>query len=437
MTPPARVRAAARAWSFGYDLLGLLVAGACTCAAILVGRERSARLRERLGIYEPAANPALRGTVIWLHAASVGEVLVAEPLVAALRARRPELRFVVTCQTATGLAQASRLAAEERHYFPIDARFVVRRVLARFRPALFLFVETEIWPRLLLELHAAGIPSAMAAARLSDRSFRRYRRARRLFEPALATLACVCVRDEASLGRLRALGVPTERSLLCGDIKMDALDEIAVAGTPDALAGRVEGEPVLFAVSTHDGEERIVLEAFSRVRLEHPTTRLVLAPRHPRRADAVCALAATHGRVARWSRAGCAERFDVLVIDTTGDARTFFPAADCVFVGGSLVDVGGHNLAEPAAFGVPCAVGPRLESVQHQAALLEAAGAMVVVANAEELAATWSRWLGNPDEGRRIGHAARAVVMAQRGAIARTVSALEPLLAHAGSGAAT
>jgi 3-deoxy-D-manno-octulosonic-acid transferase len=425
---------------FAYEVVGLLAAGVCATAGTIgraTGSERLIRLGERAGRYDGPAFAAEGGPVIWLHAASVGEVRAAEPLLAALRSRRRDARFILTCQTATGLALAAGLGAHETRYFPLDCRFAVRRFLSRFKPSLFLFVEAEIWPRLLLELSAAGVPSAMVGARVSEASFRRYRRVRGLFEPALATLACVCARDDASLRRLLALGVPPARIHLCGDIKLDALDEAAVERTPNALAGATTGIRVLFAVSTHDGEEAILLDAFSRVHREHSTARLVLAPRHPRRAEEVCAIAASQGRVARWSRDGRADGWDVLVIDTTGEARTFFPAAECAFVGGTFVEVGGHNLAEPAAFGVPCAVGPHLDAVRHQAELLEAAGALVVVENAEGLARVWSTWLRDSTEAQRIGRAARTAVAAHRGAIGRTVAALEPLLARLSAGGAT
>jgi 3-deoxy-D-manno-octulosonic-acid transferase len=438
--PARRLRTAERVLLFAYDVVGLLAAGVCAAAGTIgraTGTERLIRLGERAGHYDGPALAAGGGPVIWLHAASVGEVRAAEPLLAALRSRRRDARFILTCQTATGLALAAGLGAHETRYFPLDCRFVVRRFLSRFKPSLFLFVEAEIWPRLLLELSAAGVPSAMVGARVSESSFRRYRRVRGLFEPALATLACVCARDDAALSRLLELGAPVARSHVCGDVKLDALDEAAVERTPNALAGATTGVRVLFAVSTHDGEEAILLDAFSRVHREHSTARLVLAPRHPRRAEEVCAIAARHGRVARWSRDGRADGWDILVIDTTGEARTFFPAAECAFVGGTFVEVGGHNLAEPAAFGVPCAVGPHLDTVRHQAELLEAAGALIVVENAEGLARVWSTWLRDSTEAQRIGRAARAAVAAHRGAIGSTVAVLEPLLARLSAGGST
>lgn len=440
MTPARQLRVAEHALFFAYEVVGLLAAGVCaTMGAIgrATGSERLTRLGERAGCYDGPAPDAGAVPVIWLHAASVGEVRAAEPLLAALRSRLRDARFIVTCQTTTGLALAAGLGVHETRYFPLDCRFAVRRFLSRFKPSLFLFVETEIWPRLLRELSAAGVPSAMVGARVSEASFRRYRRVRGLFEPALATLACVCARDDASLRRLLELGAPAARSRVCGDVKLDALDEVAVARMPNALAGTTPGARVLFAVSTHAGEETIILDAFARVHREHATARLVLAPRHPRRAEEVCAIAAEQGRVARWSRDRRADGWDILVIDTTGEARTFFPAAECVFVGGTLVDVGGHNLAEPAAFGIPCAVGPHLDMVRHQAELLEAAGALIVVENAEGLARVWSTWLRDSTEARRIGCAARTAVAAHRGAIGRTVTALEPLLARLSAEGAT
>jgi 3-deoxy-D-manno-octulosonic-acid transferase len=438
LSPPGRIGVAGHALLLAYESVGLLAAtGFASAAAVgqLTGSDRLLRLRERVGRYDGPPPTCGDAPWIWLHAASVGEVRAAEPVLAALRARLTAARFVLTCQTETGLALAARIAVDESRYFPIDCRFVVRRALARFRPSLFLFVEAEIWPRLLLELAAAGVPAAMLGARVSATSFRRYRLVRGLFAPALATLARVCARDAVSLRRLLELGAPATRSSVIGDVKLDALEHTAVAATPDALSGREGDARVLFAVSTHDGEERVVLEAFSRVRREHSTARLVLAPRHPDRAEEVSLLASRYGRVARWSHDRSARGWDVLVVDTTGEARTFFPAAACAFVGGSLVDVGGHNLVEPAAFGVPCAVGARLDGVRHQADLLNAAGALVVVEDAAALARVWSGWLADPIEAQRIGRVARSTVDANRGAVARALAALEPLLERLDAGA--
>jgi len=428
---------AGRALLVAYDCLGLLAAGACAAAAAIgriTGTEWSLGLRERLGRYDGRGPTApSRGAGIWLHAASVGEVRAAEPLLAALRARLPDARCVITCQTPTGLALAAGIGVDEVRYLPIDCRFAVRRALARFRPSLFVFVEAEIWPRLLLELASARVPAAMLGARISERSFRRYHRVDALFVPVLSTLALVCARDEASLRRLLDLGAPRARSGVVGDLKLDALDAAAVAATPDALADRERGTTVLFAVSTHEGEEEVVLDAFSRVRKKHAGAVLVLAPRHPQRAVRVATMAERCGRVSRWSRDRSARGWDVLVVDTTGEARTFFPSAACAFVGGSLVSVGGHNLVEPAAFGVPFAVGPRLESVKHQAELFASAGTLAVVEGAEGLARVWSDWLSDVNSAERIGCAARSALDAHRGTLARTMHALEPVLAGVGA----
>lgn len=419
-----------------YDVAGTFVAGLCAGAAMLgrvVGNDRLASVSERIGRYgTPPIGPG--GPVVWLHAASVGEVRAAEPLVAALRLRVNGLRLVVTCQTPTGLELAAGLGAEERGYLPIDCRFAVRRALRHFRPALFLFVEVEIWPRLLLELSAARVPAAMVGARVSEKSYRRYRRVRGLFAPSLATLACVCARDEDSLRRLLDLGAPSTKSLVCGDLKLDALAEETYGRGDDLLKERDHDAGLLFAVSTHEGEEDVVLAAFALVRQEHPSARLVIAPRHPHRAGYVHATAGRYGRTALWSRDRSARGWDVLVLDTTGEARGFFRAADCAFVGGSLVRVGGHNLAEPALFGVPFAVGPHLDAVRHQADVLDATGALNVVNDAEGLARLWSAWLRDPAEAARMGKAASDAVAANRGAVSRTVAALEPVLATLAAG---
>jgi len=356
-----------------------------------------------------------------------------EPLVSAMRSRFGDgARVVLTCQTATGRALGLGLAFDEVRFAPIDSARAVARAIRHFRPNLFLVAETEIWPELLTALARAAVPSAIVSARVSARSFSRYRHARSLFGPPLATLARVCARDTESAERFVALGARPEVTTVCGDLKLDALDDAIVRTTPSTLAAPGNGPRHLLAISTHAGEEATVLEAFARLRASHAPLRLVLAPRHPERRAEVQALAGALCRTILWSsrRANDESDWEVLVVDTTGELRGFLKGASAAFVGGSLVAVGGHNLAEPAAFRVPVATGPRLENVAHQAELLDRAGALVVVHDAEELAAAWARWLDDPTAARHAADAAYAAFAASRGALARTVAAIEPSLAQ-------
>lgn len=427
----ALVESSARAL---YGVIGGAAHAAVAIAAALRGHARAeASLDERLGLYPPTDGGAQTRESIWVHAASVGELRAVEALLARIKARVGEAqRIVLTCQTATGRALASTFGADEVRFAPLDSERAVTRALRRFQPALFVLVETEVWPRLLAALARASVPATMVSARVSARSFARYRLARGLFAPPLATLARVCARDEESAERLVHLGARAEVTSVCGDLKLDALDDAIVAETPAALDTRAEGRRQLLAISTHAGEDEVVLDAFARLGPTRPGVRLVLAPRHPDRCTDVVALAERSFRTVRWSSQPPPDdaSWEVLVVDTTGELRRFMKTASAGFVGGSLVPVGGHNLAEPAAFGVPVATGPLLGNVTHQAEALERAGALVVVRDAVELARIWSQWLDDAGEARRVATAAHTAFASSRGALARTLAALEPLLAR-------
>ena len=416
-----------------YALVGQAVHGAVAAVAKLRGRAgASTWLDERLGRYASGDGAAGNRASIWVHAASVGEVRAVEALVARLRDRfGASLRIVVTCQTATGRALAARIGADEVRFAPLDSERAVSRALGHFAPALFILVETEIWPRLLGALARASVPSAMVSARVSARSFARYRLARGLFAPQLAALARVCARDAESADRLVALGARADATTVCGDLKLDALDAETVGTTPAALPP-THGPRQLLAISTHSGEEAVVLDAFARIRSRQDDVCLVLAPRHPERRAEVLALVEPRFRSALWSsgsgRGGTP--WDVLVLDTTGELRGFLKTATAGFVGGSLVPIGGHNLAEPAAFRVPVATGPQLANVEHQVELLRRNGSLIVVRDANELARAWSRWLDDPAAARQAGDAAHEAIAAGVGALERTLAALEPCLAR-------
>jgi 3-deoxy-D-manno-octulosonic-acid transferase len=418
-----------------YAALAGTVHGGAAALRMLPGVSPRTRqhLGERLGDYASPAEPAGRGPSVWVHAASVGEVRAVEALIAALAARYGGARFVVTCQTETGRALARSIRASAAYIAPLDSRAAVERALDRVRPDVFLLVENEIWPRLLSACAARGVPVAMVNARVSERSFARYALVRSLFAEPLSSLARVCARDEASARRLVTLGARPEATLVCGDLKAAALDDAVVSATAPALPALGDGTPYALALSTHEGEDEIVLDAFDRLRAAHPGLRLVLAPRHPERRAAVLALAKRHGRSAAWSEARDAHALDwsVLVLDTTGESRGFLRGAACGFVGGSLVPVGGHNLAEPAGFRVPVAVGPHLESVMHQRALLEAHGALSIVHDAVELAATWQQWLADPDVARAAAAAAHDAFVTGASALPQTLAAIEPLFVRA------
>lgn len=392
-------------------------------------------LGERLG--GPPALLATGERSIWIHAVSVGEVLVARGLVEELKARFPSRRVVVSTTTATGNAIArSALAADAVFYNPLDLRWSVRRTLAALNPALLVLVETEIWPNLIHEAHLRGIRIAVANGRLSPRSFPRYARARPLLARVLAEVDVFLMQGEAHADRARRIGAPAERVRVTGNLKYDAppLGSTGPAAVAmDVLLGPPGAATPLWAAgSTMPGEEEVVLRAFTAVRAGHPALRLLIAPRHPARAEEVTALAARAGhRVVRRSTLG-AEPWrggEVLVLDTMGELAHVYPQATVVFVGGSLVPSGGHNVLEPAQAGRAVVVGPHMENFQEIADEFRAEGALVQVERAEDLAPAIARLLQDAPERERMGARGRDLVERNRGALRATVEALAELVA--------
>lgn len=396
------------------------------------------RYRERLGIwanFDRSEAKTGTGPVIWMHAASVGEVVVATVLVAGLRRTCPTARILLTCNTATGREAAASVGADELRYFPVDHPRVVSSVVDMVGPALFIFVETEIWPTLLTELEKRGVPTAMVNARISERSYPRYRLARALLGRVLAGVDLFCVRDRDSFERLAGLGAPSSRTHLTGELKFDVFAGGGLAATTEDLLGPLmAGQPAVVAASTREGEEELVLEAFSCVLATGRALRLVLAPRHAERSGEVARLAAQLGlSVLLWTQAREAHPADrsaweVLVVDSVGELRGFMKSALGVFVGGTLVPVGGHNLLEPAAFALPVAAGPYLANVAYQAGPLRDNQALASVEDAEALSRVWLDWLDRPEAAQAAGQRALEVVERGRGALARTLAALEPYL---------
>ena len=389
-------------------------------------------LGERLG--GPPASLATGEPSIWIHAVSVGEVLVARGLVEGLKARFPARRVIVSTTTETGNALARKaLAADGVFFSPLDLRGSVRRALAGLNPALLVLVETEIWPNLIHEAHRRGTRVAIANGRLSPRSFPRYRRLRPLLARVLGEVDVFLMQGEAHAERARAIGAPPGRVRVTGNIKYDA----PVAGGSSssgmaALLGAAGAAPLWVAGSTMAGEDALVLRAFAEARAAVPGLRLLIAPRHPERAPEVATLAERAGyQVTRRSQLGTAAwgGGDVLLLDTMGELAHAYPFAAVVFVGGSLVPTGGHNVLEPGLAGRAVIVGPHMENFQEIADEFRAAGALVQIAQADALGPAVARLLADPQECERLGERARALVERSRGALRATVEALAELVA--------
>ncbi|MCE8017240.1 3-deoxy-D-manno-octulosonic acid transferase [Halomonas sp. MCCC 1A17488] len=393
--------------------------------------------RERLGLLPrpPAGVPRL-----WLHCASVGEVQAARPLIEALLATYPQHHLVVTTMTATGAERVHALIASRRRagqaerlhhgFVPLDFPGAARRFVARLSPALALFFETEIWPNLLAACQRRGVPTAVVNGRLSPRAYRSYRRVRPLMAAALGRLDWLAAKSRGDAERFRALGMPTTRTDVVGSLKYDLTPDDASCEASKRLCTRFGSRPVWVAGSTHAGEEALLLEAHARLRQSYPDALLILVPRHPQRFEAVAGLVQERGMgLARRSLEEWPDgRTAVYLGDTMGELLMLYGAADLAFVGGSLVPVGGHNLLEPAAMGVPVLTGPELANFADVAETLRQGGALVEVSGSDMLADTLVTLFLDEAERHRLAEAGLAVVAANRGALARTLAGLQRLL---------
>lgn len=390
------------------------------------------RWGERLGFVEPL--PGAGG--IWIHAVSVGETRAALPLARALRERYPQAPLLITTTTPTGSRQVRDAFGETvaHVYAPYDLPDAVNRFLDRTRPRLGVIMETELWPNLFYACELRGIPLIVANARLSERSARGYARFAGLSRQTLARTAVIAAQAEADAARFRALGAP--RVQVTGNLKYDLTlpEDLAECGAELRRALGVN-KPILIAASTHAGEEEPVLDAFAELRRTRPELRLVLVPRHPERFAGVAELCAGRGlRVIRRSEGRpCDPATDVFLGDTMGELLLFFAAADVAFVGGSLVEVGGHNVMEPALLGLPVLFGPHMFNFADASRQLLEAQAAWQVADAAELAATAAGLFAAPARRQAAGRRGRQVVENNRGALAALLAIIAGVLAAPGA----
>lgn len=394
------------------------------------------RVADRLGRPPPEVNPR-RQPAIWIHAVSVGEVLAARPLVALLKATYPAHRLVVSTTTASGQLVARQLGpdVDAIFYAPLDLPPCVARTLDRVAPELLVLIDTEVWPNLLRACRRRGVRTMIVNGRISDRSFRGYRLVRWFMRRALGGVDRVCAQNALWGRRFLALGLPPERLTVTGSLKFDAADDAAAAaGDADAVLRPFRfaaGRRVFIAASTLRGEEEPVLQAFARARRKFADTLLIIAPRHPERFGEAEAAAAGQGfAVARRSslRADADTDADVIVLDTIGELAQLFRLATVVFVGGSLVPAGGHNLLEPAVFGKAVLFGPHMENFAGVADLFVEQRAAWQVRSGRELGEAVEALLADAARREALGTAARALVDGNRGARRRTLAAIHALL---------
>lgn len=331
------------------------------------GRNQSgyrAHLWHRLGWYGTAL-ASRPHKLIWIHAVSVGETLAVAPLIERLLSDRDDLSLLITSTTPTGAAQVQQRFGEQvfSDWIPFDTPGAVRRFLTHWQPLVGVCVETEIWPNVVEQANVNAIPMVLLNARLSQGSARGYARVPRLIRTTLARFSVIAAQERADARRLIALGAPSDRVVVTGNLKF-SVDKVALSEAYQAehrrLRGALQGRPVWLAASTHPGEEEAVLLAFLALRRVCPNALLMLAPRHPERADSILAMPSLQSfQVARHSEQRDMQRSDdVMLIDTLGSLGALTGFADLVFVGGSLVRHGGHNPLEAAAWQLPILTGP-------------------------------------------------------------------------------
>lgn len=391
-------------------------------------------LAQRFGNVPPQLRSNCRPS-IWVHAVSVGEVLAVAGLVEELRRRYPDHRLVVSTTTKTGQALARKKFGEAVvFYFPLDFAFAIRPYLRLLQPELVLLAETEFWPNFLRLCHQAGARIAVVNARISDRSFPRYRRLRHLIAPLLRNVDVFLAQSELDHNRLLQIGVEGERVQVSGNLKFDIrrAEEAPVTSYLRSGLKRAKREPVIVAGSTTDGEEALVIAGFSKVRERFRHAFLVLAPRHPERWEAVARMLSASGlrfwRRAKWADAADGRLHgDVLLLDTIGELASVYSLATVAFVGGSLVARGGHNILEPAQHGCAIVVGPHTENFRDIVALFVRAGAVDVV-KPEEFSQELLHLLYQTEKRQQLAEHAAQVVRGNAGATRRTLQAIDRLL---------
>jgi 3-deoxy-D-manno-octulosonic-acid transferase len=401
---------------------------------VLGSRKRRKNFLDRLGARMDRVPLPAGKERIWVHAVSVGETLSSAPLVRLLRRRLPDTELLFSTVTVTGQETAEKVLGGEtdaRFYFPFDLPGISRSFLDRVRPDVVVILETEIWPNFLAECADRKIPAILLNGRVSERSFGGYGRLRFLFSRALRCFTAIAAQTEEDARRFRALGARPATVAVTGNMKFDVAPPSQDLSPLYSLLQREKkgGTSWFVAGSTHEGEEVAVLRAFAKAREANGSVRLLLAPRHPERFGSVEDLCRREG----WETARKTlmvpeddEKLPpVVLLDTVGELLSAYAAADIAFVGGSLVPKGGHNILEPAFYGVPTIVGPHMENFREISEIFRDAGAVVQVKDAPQLSDRIAQWAADPSGMSETGRRARELLAAFRGATERNAGIVE------------
>ncbi len=373
---------------------------------------------------------------IWIHAVSVGEVMSIKKMLEELRLAYPGKKFVISTVTPTGNKIARGIAKAEDlvTYLPLDLSFIVRPVIDKINPCLFIIAETEIWPNLISCLYKKNIPVMIVNARISGRSFKGYLSVKYLLRPILEKINQCCAQSETDAQRLLCLGVNKDKLRITGNLKFDSLISGKAGVDCRAKLRLMPKEKLFIAASTHPGEEEIILAAFTRLKEGAPDLRLLIAPRHPERSPQICELVKKSGFWPRRTGSLDKEESDrqedetVFILDTIGELIGFYAIADIVFVGGSLVKKGGQNILEPASLGKPVLFGPYMFNFRDIAGMFLKAEAALAVHNGEELKEKIEYLLGYPSKIDEMAKKARGLIAQNQGATKRNLESIRIIL---------
>lgn len=414
---------------FFYSFIFYLLLPLIFLRLYLRGRKAPAyreRWGERLAL---RARPRL-GQSIWIHAVSVGEVLAAVPIIKQLRQRFPHLPIMLTTMTPTGSDRVKAILGDQVNhvYVPYDLPGALSRFYRQVDPRVLVIMETELWPNMIHYAHKRQVPVIVANARLSEKSMKGYARGGSLVRCMLKEIDHLAVQAQADAERFKRLGLPAERVTVTGSVKFDMNVDDQLLQSAQSLKAQWQGRPCVVAASTHAGEDEWVLDAFTRFKAEFANAFLILVPRHPERFDQVAAL--LEQRCFQYARRSTNNIVNsdtqVLLGDTMGELVLLMAAGDAVFVGGSLVKTGGHNVLEPIALGLPTVTGPHVFNFQTICDSLFAVDGLRQVENAADLADVWREWLVRRPQ-QQIDNASRFLAE-NRGASARQLALISQYL---------
>lgn len=395
-------------------------------------------LSQKLGFLPPHLLLKLSGSrPVWIHAVSVGEVTSTIPLIQEIKKRYPSQKIILSTVTVTGNYTATIRAREVDAviYFPLDYPFIVKKVIRQIKPKLFIILETELWPNILRELKRNNIPSVVVSGRISNRSYHKYRWGRFFFTKVLDNIHLFCMQTEVDTKRIINIGADKDRVTTVGNLKFDQCVPTITTEEKENLYNMLslkEGQTIFIAGSTHKGEENIVLEVFKNLKKTYEDLILILAPRHPERFDEVADLL-SHQKLRSIKKtkikvAQKSNHHDIILLDTIGELSKLYSIGTIIFVGGSLVSTGGHNVLEPVAYKKAVIFGPHMDNFSEISRCLRESGGGFQVNNQEEFLSQTEMLLQNDVDRDKLGEKAFEVIAHNQGAINKSMEVIERFL---------